>query len=93
MSALPTRACPQTCRPIEADDARREKGATAETYSGQMPTCQTELRETSGAARHRNNMFREPGTPHTDDRLLGRRAPANKTGFRKLSPNTRAAHP
>ena len=42
--ALPTRACPKTCRPIDAEDTRREIGATAETYSGQMPTGQTELR-------------------------------------------------
>ena len=95
MSALPTRSCPQTCRPIEADDARREKGATAETYSGQMPTNSTELR----ACGEGNHVPGKPRTPHTDDRVLRRStplSPLNKTCFGMLSPlsppNTRAAH-
>jgi hypothetical protein len=86
ISALPTRACPRN-----VGQAAREKGATAETYSGQMPTNSTELR----ACGEGNHVPGKPRTPHTDDRRLRRStplSPLNKTCFRMLSPNTRVAH-
>ena len=95
ISALPTRACPKTCGPIDGEDhrCRCEKGATAKTYSGQMPTNSTEL---LGCGRG-DHVPGKPRTPNTDDPSLRRPlSPLNKTCFGMLSPlsypNTRAAH-
>ena len=88
-SALPTRACPQTCRPIVVEGSRRELVTTAGTYFGQMPTSLTALR----ARREGIHVSRKPGTPHTDDRPLGRRAPIHPTGPRTLRTNIRPSNP
>ena len=80
ISALPRRACPQTCRPIAVEQCCCEVVIRALTCSGQMPTIECELRACCGTM----HGLPTPRTPHIDVRSLGRSFPIQQTCARTL---------